>query len=160
MAVPSIHAEMSGRVAGTRQEVFDFLREVDVTTVLTGYGPLPAVRSVSNPGGAWDRAGQERILHLSDGSSLRERLTHVDPPLSFAYDIDQITGPVRHLVRGFAGRWSCELEGEDAVTRARWHYVFEPRSWLTWPASMLVVRLLWQPYMGRVLERVSTALGR
>lgn len=158
MAVAEITAEVEGCVAGSPRYVYDFFREVDVTRILTGRGPLPAVVSVVDPIGRWDAPGQERTLHLADGSSLRERLTTLDPPRSFEYDIDRISGPLGRLVSGFSGRWSFEPSPDDPTgeaTLARWHYRFEPHGWLAWPPSFFIVRALWQPYMGKVLERTK-----
>ena len=156
MAVPGITTEVSGRVAGQPEAVCNFFRELDVTTILTGRGPLPAVRSVENAGGHWNAPGQQRHLQLSDGSSLRERLTHVDTPHGFAYELDEITGPLRHLVRRFSGHWSFETDStSEESTHASWQYVFEPRSWITWLPSALIVHVLWTPYLRSALARAS-----
>jgi hypothetical protein len=155
---PGVTAEVSGHVAGSPEAVFELFQAIDVTTILTGFGPLPAVASVTNPTGRWDEPGQERTLHLADGSSLCERMTAVDPARSFSYELDQISGPLRHLVRVFSGCWSFEPAAGDrsrGFTRAHWRYVFEPHSWITWPATVFIVKCLWQPYMRRVLARAS-----
>jgi len=113
MTESGITAEVAGCVAGPPELVYELFRDMDVTTILTGFGPLPAVRSVTNPTGRWDQPGHERTLRLADGSSLRERMTVVDAPRSFSYELDRITGPLRHLVRVFSGRWSFEPEPGD-----------------------------------------------
>jgi hypothetical protein len=158
-----IVAQVSGRVNGRQQDVYDFFREVDVTLILTGRGPLPAVVSVDDPSCPWDASGQARSLELADGNSLRERLTALEAPHSFSYDIDRITGPLGKLVLGMSGRWSFEPwegAGAEGPTRAHWHYVFAPSSWLTWLPSWLIIRLLWQPYMGAVLARTTDLAER
>jgi len=108
VAVSGIVAQVSGPVDGRPQDVYDFFREVDVTRILTGRGPLPAVVSVDDPSCPWDAPSQVRSLELADGNSLRERLTALNPPHSFSYDIDRITGPLGKLVQGMSGRWSFE----------------------------------------------------
>jgi hypothetical protein len=160
---PGIAAEVSGRVEGRSPDVFDFFREVDLPRILTGLGPLPAVVSVDNPGDRWDEPGQRRTLHLADGSSLRETMTEVWAPSTFAYEIEELTGPLLILVGRISGRWFFESgasEAETGSTAVRWHYIFEPHSWLTWLPSFLIVRLLWQPYMGRVLARTTMLANR
>jgi hypothetical protein len=156
--VSGITAEVKGRVQASPREVFDFFREVDVTRILTGRGPLPAVRAVNNPSERWNEVGQERTFELADGSSLRERMTEVVAPKTFAYEIDEITGPLRRLVSTFSGRWSFSSEpadGEGEATLAHWHYVFTPHSRWTRPPTFVIVRALWQPYMGQVLRRTA-----
>jgi hypothetical protein len=163
VAVSGIVAQVSGPVDGRPQDVYDFFREVDVTRILTGRGPLPAVVSVDDPSCPWDAPSQVRSLELADGNSLRERLTALNPPHSFSYDIDRITGPLGKLVQGMSGRWSfepVEEGGSEGPTRAHWHYVFAPSSWLTWLPSWLIIRLLWQPYMGAVLARTTELAER
>jgi hypothetical protein len=160
VSVARIAAQVSGRVHAPQQNVYDFFLEVDVTRILTGRGILSAVVSVDDPIGRWDAPGQMRMLHLEDGSSLRERLTRVDAPMGFAYEIDRITGPLGRLVETFSGRWSFEPEqrveaGSDVTTTAHWHYTFAPRTWLAWTPAFVIVRGLWQPYMARVLARAT-----
>jgi hypothetical protein len=73
-------------VPGQIGDVFDFLAEEDVLPkVLTGYGLVPGVASTSNVSGPWDRPGSTRIVHLLDGSTVNEGLTHYDRPTYFAY---------------------------------------------------------------------------
>jgi len=156
--VAGITAEASGPVRGGVQPVYDFFREVDVTRILTGRGPLPAVVGVEDPVGHWDAPGLHRMLRLSDGNTLRERLTNVEPPRTFAYEIEEITGPLGRLVVGMSGRWSFEpapQAGGEGPTLAHWHYVFTPRSWLTWLPCLLIIKLLWQPYMAAVLAAAT-----
>ncbi|HWR85228.1 MAG TPA: hypothetical protein VN200_04445 [Rhodoglobus sp.] len=50
-------------------------------------------------------------------------------------------------------------ERTDAGTRIRWTYTFLARPGRT-PAVPLIVRLLWAPYMRRVLPRIAREIKR
>lgn len=155
---PRLIAETSGLVVGEPDAVYGCFREIDLTMILTGLGPLPAVVSVDASSDRWDTPGQERVLRLADGNSLREIMREVDWPSGFSYDIDSITGPLGRLVTGMSGRWSFESVGTHAAvpqTRARWRYEFTLRSRWAWPPSALIVKFLWRPYMGQVLARAA-----
>ena len=69
-------------ISGSPEAVFAFITAEDVLPkVLTGYGPLPAVVRTSGHTGNWDIPGSARVVHLADGTSVREQLTHyVSPP--------------------------------------------------------------------------------
>jgi hypothetical protein len=127
---------------------------IDLTTIFRGMAPLPAVSGVEDQIGRWDAVGQTRTVRLADGSSLREELTAFDSPTHFAYTIDDLTGPLRHLVRGMKGAWWFEEEpGNDGspTTAIRWRYAFLPRSAMARPFAWVIVRLFWRRYMARAL---------
>ena len=73
--------------AGIR-EVFDFVAAEDVLpVVLTGYGLVPAVVSTSGNTGPWTNPGSSRVVHLADGNTAHEQVTHYDRPRYFAYRV-------------------------------------------------------------------------
>ena len=152
MAVIEVSAV--GRVSIAQASAFEFFRDVDLASILTGMGPFAAVIAVESSAGRWDTPGLERTLRLADGRSLREQLTKIDAPGSFAYEIDRITGPLGWLVTGMSGRWSFERDGEGQ-TIARWNYAFRIRSKLAWLLAWPVLRVLWRRYMQQVLSRTA-----
>jgi len=142
--------EVSGIVHAPVERVFDLFMPIDLRSIMSGFGPLPAVVGIEDQVGAWDAVGQTRRLRLADGNSLREEITFVDRPHHFAYQIDELTGPLGRLVTGMRGGWW--FEPDDAQrTHALWRYVFIERSALTRPFASLVVRAMWRPYMKRAL---------
>ncbi|MFI6695623.1 SRPBCC family protein [Streptomyces sp. NPDC050433] len=126
------------------QEVFDVIVPIDLSLVFTGWGPFPGVRGAKNQTGAWDAAGQSRNPDLSDGSTAAERLTEYTAPHSFAYELTDFTGTMRHLVSGVRGEWTFTPDGEG--TLIRWTYEFKPL-----PGRGLLLRRavgpLWRRYM-------------
>ncbi|MER9971899.1 hypothetical protein [Mesorhizobium sp. M0060] len=94
------------------QDVFDFVAAEDVLPkILTGYGMVPGVASTSDISGPWDRPGSHRVVHLADGSTANEGLTHYDRPSYFAYRVSDPSFALKHL-----------------MTEARGQFWFEPAS--------------------------------
>jgi hypothetical protein len=119
------------------------------------YAALPAIRGVRDQDGGWDEVGQGRTIVLADRSTMRETLTAVDRPGSFAYRIDRLHGPIRPLAASIEGRWSFEPAGTGA--RVTW-------AWTVFPASAAASLLLpafgrmWQGYARQALEQLEGAL--
>jgi hypothetical protein len=134
-----------------------------VATPLTpvGYypksGPLPAVIEVRDQTGAWDAAGQTRQLMLSDGGYVIEHLVQVDKPELFVYELSDFQKLFGALVSGARAEW--EFTEVPGGTRIRWTYTFHPK-----PRAGLIVgaivRLLWGPYMRKVLPGIIAEIDR
>lgn len=154
-----IVAEVEGGVNADLATSFHSFAPIDLTKILRGYGPLPAVAAVVDQRGGWDEAGQSRTVRLADGSQMREELTLVEAPHHFAYRIDGFTGPFRHLVREMRGGWWFDAlpvnAGEAPRSRARWRYEFECTAGWSHLASLPIVRFLWTPYMARALAAAT-----
>ncbi len=57
--------------------LFDTFMPIDLTQIMTGFGPLPAVSDIEDQTGPWDRVGAARTIRLADGNTMREVLTEV-----------------------------------------------------------------------------------
>ena len=153
-----IVVEVQGQVPAPLPLVYDTFRRADLTSIMRGYGPLPAVAAVEDQTGDWDGVGESRIIRLADGHGMLETLTEVEPPNGFAYTLSELTNVLRFLIVRFHGRWrfeSMSADDEPPVVRAHWRYAFEPRSRLTGPLSRLILARYWRPYMAAALERAS-----
>ena len=153
-----IVVEVRGPVPAAIETVFDVFLKIDLSTILLGYGPLPAVVAVADQTGEWDEIGQSRFIRLADGHEMLETLLVVDPPRHFAYDVSELTNVLRFLVRRFRGAWTFEestLPGGATVTLAHWRYEFAPRSRLARPLARLILHAFWRPTMERALELAS-----
>lgn len=154
-----IEIEVQGQIPAPIETVFDVFMRIDVTTIMLGHGPLPAVTAVEDQSGAWNSIGESRILRTADGHGMLETLTAVERPSGFSYTLSNLTSVLRLLVNRFHGQWIFETTGEASappVTRATWRYRFEVRSSLTRPISSLILKLFWRPYMESALERASS----
>ena len=143
--------------------VFDTFLPLDLTEIMTGYGPLPAVSGIEDESGPWDAVGAERTIRLADGHSMLEVLTSVQRPTKFSYTLSNLTNVLRFLVVRFHGAWSFEdASAEEGACRVRatWRYEFETRSILTRPIAWLILILFWRPYMGRGFDRAIKMLPK
>ncbi|OBH54150.1 hypothetical protein A5685_12455 [Mycobacterium colombiense] len=119
------------------------------------YGPFPPIKEVREQTGAWDAAGQTRVVHLAGGASMREELTSVDPPRSFGYRLSEVTGPMALLVDHVLGEWIfAPAVGGTEIT---WRWDIRPRSALTaW--ALPVLGRMWKGYARRALQHLSAVL--
>ncbi len=159
MCLKPIVIEVHGQVPARIETVFDVFMPIDLTKIMQGYGPLPAVAAIEDQTGHWDSIGESRIIRLADGNAMLETLTAVDRPRGFSYTLSNPTHALRFLVSRFHGRWQFESvarddlpRGEPEVVRVRWRYDFEPRFRLVRPIAALILARYWRPYMERALE--------
>src|SRR5688572_1767103 len=90
------------------EDAFRQIVPIDLTSIFTGHGPLPAVTQTRDQSGAWDAAGRTRTVVFSDGSTAQESLTEYEYPHRFAYTIDHFTGVLRFLASKARGEWWFE----------------------------------------------------
>jgi hypothetical protein len=122
------------------------------------FGILPTVLGVRNQTGNWDKPGQTRTLLLSDGSSVREHTMNVEPYGFFAYNLTDFTKIFGRLVDHARAEWTfSEAAGGTAI---RWSYTFFPKRGPAGPIVAAIVKLLWAPYMRRVLPRIVAEVER
>ena len=141
------------------EAAFDFVAAEDVLPkVLTGYGLLPAVVATSGNTGPWSEPGSRRIVHLADGNTAREELTHYERPGRFAYRVSDPTFALRHLMKEARGEWwFSPVEGGG--TRIRWTYTFQPRGALTSVPLALFARMQWAGYMDACMDNIVRHFG-
>ena len=112
-------------------------------------GLLPAVIEVRDQSGAWDKPGQTRQLLLSDGGWVREKTTNIEPHDFFAYNLTDFQKIFKRLVSYARAEWT--FSDADEGTLIHWSYTFVPLNAGAAPVLGLIVRLLWGPYMRRVV---------
>jgi hypothetical protein len=120
-------------------------------------GLLPAVVAVRDQSGDWDVAGQTRQLMLSDGGSVIEHTTNVDRLEFFAYDLTDFQKLFGAIVEGARAEWT--FSAAPTGTLIRWRYTFHARPGFG-PLLAAIVRLLWGPYMRRVLPGIVAEIER
>jgi Polyketide cyclase / dehydrase and lipid transport len=160
VTVPMVAVTRQAMIPGTPEAVFRFIAAEDVLPkVLTGYGPLPAVVGTSQNTGPWDRPGSARLIHLADGSTVREQVTHHDGPRFFAYRVWEFGNPiVRRLADEARGEWTFVAVPDG--TQVTWTYTFSAKNgWAAVPLSG-IAQVLWRGYMDVCLDnavRLMTA---
>ncbi len=121
------------------------------------YGPIPPIKAVRDQTGDWQQAGQSRTIELTGGGTMRETLTAVDVPQSFAYTITGITGPLAPLIDHIDGAWIFAPKGTG--TNVTWQWALHRKSALTAPALPVFARL-WRGYARQSLDSLSDYLLR
>jgi hypothetical protein len=119
------------------------------------YGPIPPIKQVLDQAGEWATVGQTRTIALTGGGSMREELTHVDPPRWFGYTLSEVNGPLSPLVSRVEGEWIFKPVGTG--TEVTWRWTIHPRSALAAPV-MPVFGRLWRGYARQSLEELSNQL--
>ena len=130
------------------ERTFDILTPSDPTRFYPKFRVVPATVRVEGQTGAWDGVGQTRILHLSDGSSVRETTKVVDRPGFFAYELTEFTKTFGPLVDHARAEW--HFDAVEGGTRITWTYTFFGRPGRGWVVA-LIVRLAWAAYMRKVM---------
>lgn len=121
------------------------------------YGPIAPIKQVLDQHGEWAAVGQTRTVVQVGAGTMREELTHVDPPRSFGYTLTGITGPFAPLVGRVEGEWRFAPAGTG--TEVSWRWVVHPKSALA-SAAMPVFELLWRGYARQALQKLSDELLR
>ena len=119
-------------------------------------GALPGVAKVEGHLGLWSRHGETRRLTPTDGSSICEELTAIEPQQRFCYRTTGFSGPIGVLVREARGEWTFAVAGAKR-TRVDWTYAFLTRGALAEPLAGLIAKALWPGYMRAALSRLKAA---
>jgi hypothetical protein len=121
-------------------------------------GALPGVVEVRDQTGNWDRPGQTRQLMLSDGGWVVEHTMNVEPYSFFAYNLTDFQKIFGVLVEHARAEWTfTEVSGG---TNIHWSYTFFPKSRAAVPVLALIIKLLWGPYMKKVLPGIGAEVNR
>ena len=121
-------------------------------------GLLPAVIEVRDQSGNWDAPGQTRQLMLSDGGWVVEHTTNVEPYGFFAYNLTDFQKIFGKLVWMARAEWT--FKQVTGGTSIHWSYTFYPKNAGAKPILAIIVKLLWGPYMHRVLPGIVAEVER
>jgi len=118
------------------------------------YAALPAIKEVVLDGDSFAEVGDSRVIVLSDGGRLGERLTLVDSPHAFGYRITPISGPLKPLVSEVQGLWTFEPSGTG--TRIGWSWTVTPSR--VGRVAMPAFARMWRGYARQALEEIERVL--
>jgi hypothetical protein len=135
----------------------------EIETVLRDAAFMPGVASTTDTTGPWDKAGSTRIVHLTDGNTVRETVTTATAPDYFAYRLTEFSNPViRGLVKEARGQWWFTDSGSGL--QAKWTYTAESKNPLGLFVLYPVIKILWNRYMKAAMsatkERAEAEVGR
>jgi hypothetical protein len=141
--------------AAEPEAAFDTIAPIDLAAVFDRFLFVPGVRGVRDQTGSWDTPGRTRIVVLSDGSEVPERLTMVDRPRAFAYRLGPFPRPLGLLVAHADGDWAFAPDARGG-TAIRWAYRFSAQPGRRTIVAMILAPL-WRGYARRALERCVDA---
>jgi hypothetical protein len=132
-------------------------------TVLRDAAFLPGVAKTTDTTGPWDKPGSTRIVHLTDGTTVRETVTSATAPDYFAYRLTEFSSPmIRGLVKEARGQWWFTDSGSGL--QAKWTYTAESRHLLGALLLLPVIKILWNRYMKAAMkvtkDRAETEVAR
>jgi hypothetical protein len=154
MATP-ITIESSRAIPVGLQQAFEGTLPLPLTTIFSRrFALLPPIKEVRDQHGAWGQSGQSRMIITSDGGTMRELLTDVQPPQSFSYRLTDITGPLRPLVQSIDGQWEFAPKGTG--TEITWRWTLHPKH--AGPVILPLITMMWRGYARQALELLSEQL--
>lgn len=148
---------VSMEIDATQIEAFEHIVPIDLPSIFTGYGPLPAVTDVQTPVAYWHTAGQKRTVYLSDGSSMQETLNECLHPDYFSYTVSGFSNVLGLLTTSAQGAWWFKSQSQDN-THVRWQYAFTSRTIMAVPLLWCITQLLWGGYMNNALSLAKQQL--
>lgn len=145
-------------VAAGVEHVFATLATLDPSAgYYPAFGPLPGVQRVSEQTAVFTEPNASRRLHLSDGGSVVETVVVAEEPTRHSYELRGFERIFGRLVDHARADW--RFDTVPGGTRIRWRYAFTALPGRAVPV-WLIVRLLWAPYMRRVMPGIARSAGR
>jgi hypothetical protein len=121
--------------------------------LFTGFAPLiPAIVQASVEGGGALREGSVRVVKLSDGSQIRERILRLEAPRLHAYDMLEMNTLQKMLCTNMVSEWRFTSDG--GATRVVWRYTLHPKNLAMRPLVWLTGRLF-ERAMQRCLDNLA-----
>jgi hypothetical protein len=152
----AVHVSRSRTYPAGVKRAFEELLPYDLARVFTRrYLAIPPIKEVREQGGAWGTPGQSRTVLLAGGGSMRETLQQVDSPHRFAYRLDEVTGPMKALVRSVDGAWEFVRAGTGV--RITWSWTLHPRGRVG-SLAMPAFQRMWQGYARQALDDIERLL--
>lgn len=150
-----IYARAVIDVPVSRQRAFDAAAGLDAPSIIRPYGPIPGVRAIEEGhAGPWSETGQSRVVRLTDGNSVFEKVDVFLPGIGFAYDVGEFTGPFAALVDQAYSEWEFQDLAPDR-SRILWRYSFLASTPLTHPPLLLVITLFYGGFLKAALKRLA-----
>jgi hypothetical protein len=120
-------------------------------TVLRDAAFMPGVSKTTDTTGPWDKPGSTRIVHLTDGTTVRETVVTATAPDYFAYRLTEFSSPmIRTIVKEARGQWWFTDSGSGL--QAKWTYTAESKNAFGALLLLPVIKILWNRYMKAAMQ--------
>ena len=148
--VDSASTKVTADIEVPRDWFFYWFTSVDLSRVMHGHGPLPAVTGIRDQTGLMHIPGSSRMLLLSDGSTAIEQTISCDPPNEVIYRLYKLTSFFRFIVSEAQGKIYFGEIG-NIGTSVEWQYTFFGRSLVSTLLLKILIPLLWKGFMQSAL---------
>ncbi|MEL6369477.1 MAG: SRPBCC family protein [Pseudomonadota bacterium] len=136
-------------------EVFDHAAAMRPEALVQRRGPMPGI--VRAEGAIpYTAVGDIRTLSMSDGNTLTETLTAIEPPSRYAYTVSSFAGWFAALATAADTTWF--FEEADGATTVTWQVEFIPNGTAGRLFLPFVVQSFWPGFMAASLDRLKTSL--
>jgi hypothetical protein len=151
----AVATTVTATIAADRKAFFAWLVPLvfysELETVLRDAAFIAGVTKTTDTTGPWDKAGSTRIVHLTDGNTVRETVTAATAPDYFAYHLTEFSNPmIRLFVKEARGQWWFTDSGTGV--HAKWTYTADSRNLLSALFIFPVIRILWHRYMQAAIK--------
>ncbi|MCW2784285.1 MAG: putative polyketide cyclase [Marmoricola sp.] len=120
-------------------------------------GIIPSVKECTGQDGPWATVGQTRKVVTSDGNSNTETLMTYDRAGGlYQYQLSDLTGPLKALVRSVDGQFKYVAEGSG--TRVTWSWSMHPTNVVT-RALLPVMGFFWRQYAAKMWPLYAARLA-
>lgn len=126
--------------------VFEVITSTTWWPLFTGYGPMPGIAHAEPGDGLPMHLGSVVEVTNTDGSRHQEVVTALEVPRLYAIEM-RLPASARIVLSTVRERVEIEPYADGSRITRRFEVV--PRSWLTWPAALLLAQLLLRPAVER-----------
>lgn len=140
-----------------RQAAFRAAAALDAPKIILPHGPIPGVLSIEGHTGPWSEIGQERVVTLTNGDTVLEKLDVFLPGVSLAYDVREFTGFFGMLVHEAFGEWNFQDTGPGRST-IMWRYTFAATEPLFRPVLWVILNGFYKGFMKSALARFQASI--
>jgi hypothetical protein len=108
---------------------FNHIVPVELAHIFKKHKNLPAIIKTDETE-KWFKPGLSRTVYFEDSTTAKETLLTVVPHVSFSYQIEDFTSPLRFLAKRIEGNWLFTDLG-DKKTKIEWTYTIIPKNIIT-----------------------------
>ncbi len=152
-----LYVESKIEVPLDRHAAFLAAAALDAPKIILPHGPIPGVRAIEGHKGPWSEIGQERVVTLTNGDTILEKLDVFLPGVSLAYDVREFTGFFGTLVHEAFGEWLFQ-DTTPGRSTVMWRYTFAATEPFFRPFLWVILSGFYKPFMKAALARFLASI--
>jgi len=156
--MPKVSSTVESFIAAPRKPFYAWLVPGvfynQLETVLKDAAFLAGVSKTTGTTGPWDVPGSTRVVHLTDGTTVRETVVKATAPDYFGYRLTEFSSSmVRGLVKEAQGQWLFTDNGSGL--QAKWTYTAESKNAFGVIILFPFIKILWRSFMKAAIKNVK-----